>query len=163
MLKQFGSFMALALLALSPAQAQNTSEIARVQAGQSCSGCNLFQADLSYRDLPGIDVSRSRLRQADLSLAIMNQANFAHANLSIANLFGARFTGANFQGTNLQRVSAVGAYFGGANLAGADLTGANLSGAEMRTARGLSQNQLNLACGDHSTQLPAGLSIPDCN
>ena len=89
MLKQVLALLGLVLSFASPAFAQNASEIARVQAGQSCPGCNLFQADLSYRDLPGVDVSGARLRQADLSLATMNHANFSRANLSIANLFGA--------------------------------------------------------------------------
>ena len=59
----------LAVLTLgTAAHAQDASQIARVQSGQSCPGCNLFQADLSYLDLPGIDVSGSRLRQASLAL-----------------------------------------------------------------------------------------------
>lgn len=162
MLKQF--LCVIGLLAALPgsALAQNASEIARVQAGQSCPGCNLFQADLSYLDLPHIDVSGARLRQADLSLATMNHANFARANLSVSNLFGARFTGASFAYADLSRATAAGAYFGSADFTGARLDGANLSGAEMETARGLTQAQLNTACGDASTLLPPGLRIPPC-
>ncbi|WP_306016556.1 pentapeptide repeat-containing protein [Oceanicaulis sp. MMSF_3324] len=162
MLKQVSALLVLALMLGGPAFAQNASEIERVRAGQSCPGCNLFQADLSYLDLPDIDVSGARLRQADLSLATMNRANFTRTNLSIANLFGARFTSASFVHADLSRSTAVGAYFGSADMTGARLEGANLSGAEMATARGLTQSQLNLACGDESTQLPAGLTIPRC-
>lgn len=162
MLKHCLLALGLALGAFAPAGAQNASEIARVQAGQSCTGCNLFQADLAYRDLPGIDVSRSRLRQANLSLATMNRAHFDRADLSIANLFGARFTGASFRHADLSRVIAVGTYFGGADLSGARLDGAILSGAELETARGLTQAQLNTACGDRYTRLPHGLTIPPC-
>ena len=151
----------VALLA-APAYAQSPGEIARVQAGQSCPGCNLFQADLAYRNLPGVNVSGSRLRQADLSLATMNNANFETADLSVANLFGARFTSANFRNADLSRVTAVGAHFGGANLSGAQLDGANLSGAELHESHGLTQSQLNTACGDQSTRLPRGLTIPAC-
>jgi len=162
MMKQISVLLGLALSVASPAFAQNASEIARVQAGQSCPGCNLFQADLSYLDLPDVDVSGARLRQADLSLATMNRANFTGTNLSIANLFGARFTAASFAYADMSRVTAVGAYFGGADLTGARLDGANLSGAEMAATRGLTQSQLDRACGDESTQLPAGLSISPC-
>lgn len=156
--------LALALIVLSPvaAQAQDASQIARVQSGQSCTGCNLFQADLAYRDLPRIDVSGSRLRQANLSLATMNGARFNNANLSVANLFGARFTGASFRNADLTRAVMVGAYFGSADFTGAVLTGATLSGAEMATVRGLTQSQLNTACGDEATELPAGLRIAAC-
>lgn len=153
---------ALVLGLSSPAMAQNAGEIARVQGGSSCSGCNLFQADLAYRDLPNINVSRSRLRQADMSLVTMNGANFSGADLSVANLFGGRFTGASFANANLRDANLVGAYFGGANLSGADLAGAVLSGAEMAQAHGLTQSQLDTACGDPSTELPAGLRVPAC-
>lgn len=163
MMKQILLALTVSALSAVPALAQNASEIARVQAGQSCSGCNLFQADLAYRDLPGIDVSGARLRQANLSLATMNQASFDRANLTVANLFGARFTGASFRNADLSQAVAVGAHFGGANLSGARLTGTNLSGAELADAHGLTQAQLNTACGDHTTQLPAGLTIPACN
>ncbi|MHA0110809.1 pentapeptide repeat-containing protein, partial [Klebsiella pneumoniae] len=50
----------------------------------------------------------------------------------------------------------------GANLQGAKMDGANFAGAEMRRTRGLTQAQLNTACGDASTQLPAGLHIQAC-
>lgn len=152
-----------ALLATSGlAHAQDAGQIARVQAGQSCPGCNLFQAELAYLDLPDVDVSGARLRQANLALVTMNRANFNGANLSVANLFGGRFTGASFRNADLSRANLVGAHFGSADLTGANLAGATLSGAELAGARGLTQAQLSTACGDRATSLPAGLSLPDC-
>lgn len=162
MLKQIAGALALATTTAIPALAQSAEEIARVQDKLPCEGCNLFQADLSFRDLPGVNVANSRLRQADLSLATMNSADFHNSNLSIANMFGGRFTSANFQRANLEQAVMVGAYFGSADFTGATLTGANLSGADMKTARGLTQAQLDTACGDESTQLPAELSVPRC-
>jgi uncharacterized protein YjbI with pentapeptide repeats len=155
--------LAIFLSAPATASAQDAAQIARVQSGQSCSGCNLFQADLSYRDLPDLDLSGSRLRQASLALATMNRTRFDHADLSIANLFGGRFTSASFRNADLTRANLVGAYLGSADLTGANLAGATMSGAELRTARGLTQAQLNMACGDASTHLPPGLRIPPCN
>lgn len=145
-----------------PAAAQNAGEIARVQSGQDCPGCNLFQADLAYRDLEGLDLSGARLRQADLSLSTMNHASFARADLSVSNLFGARFTAASFRNADLSRANAVGAYFGSADFTGAVLDGTNLAGAEMETARGLTQAQLSAACGDGATRLPEGLTLRAC-
>ncbi|WP_421791431.1 pentapeptide repeat-containing protein [Hyphobacterium sp.] len=154
-------FALLASLTASAA-AQNSGSISRVQSGASCSGCNLFQADLSYRDMPRVNLSGSRLRQANLSLATMNGANFGGADLSTANLFGGRFTGASFVQSNLQNANLVGAYFGSADFSGANLSGAILSGAEMERVRGLTQRQLDAACGDSQTRLPYGLRIPVC-
>jgi uncharacterized protein YjbI with pentapeptide repeats len=154
----------LAMITISTgAFAQDSSQIARVQAGQSCSGCNLFQADLAYRDLPGIDVSGARLRQANLALSTLNRARMDNTDLSVANLFGARLTGASLRNANLSQAVLVGTYFGSANLSGATLAGANLSGAEMSNTRGLTQSQLNTACGDAATELPAGLHVPRCD
>lgn len=161
-MKRFLTSLALLSVLSAPALAQNAGEIARVQGGASCTGCNLFQADLAYLDLPNVNLSGSRLRQADLSLVTMNGANLSGTDLSVANLFGGRFTGVSFVNANLRDANLVGAYFGGANLSGADLAGAVLSGAEMAAARGLTQTQLNAACGDASTELPAGLRIPAC-
>lgn len=134
----------------------------RVRGGASCAGCDLFQINLAYQNLAGRDFSGSRIRQADLTVATADRADFHGANLSLANLFGARLTGADLRNANLEGASLVGAYLGGAQFDGAALDGANLSGAEMETARGLSQSQLNTACGDAKTRLPAGLSVRTC-
>lgn len=160
----------LAALALSvaavasapPAVAQNASQIARVRGGASCPGCNLFQADLSGLTLRGLNLSRARLRQADLSTVVMNRVSFAGGDLRDVNAYGGVFGGASFARANLTNASFVGAFLEGANFAGANLTGANFSGAEMDRVSGLSQGQLNRACGDGSTRLPRGLSIPGC-
>jgi uncharacterized protein YjbI with pentapeptide repeats len=72
------------------------------------------------------------------------------------------FTGASFARADLTNASFVGAYLQGANLSGAKLLGVNFSGAEMDRATGLKQGQLSQACGDDSTLLPRGLSIPRC-
>ena len=134
---------AAGLLALAaPASAQNAGQIANVRAGANCPRCNLFQADLSGKVLKGRNLAGARLRQADLSLAEMNRTSFAGGDLRDVNFYGGVFGGANFRG--------------------ATLAGANFSGAEMDRAVGLTQAQLNRACGDASTRLPRGLSVPAC-
>lgn len=152
-----------AILTTYAAIAQDEGAIARVQDGGSCPGCNLFQADLSYQDLPGLDLAGSRLRQANLSLSTMNQTDFSAADLSVSNAFGGRFSGASFAGADLTRSVFVGAYVGHADFAEADLTEANFSGADFAGARNLTQAQLSRACGDAATQLPDGLIIPLCD
>ncbi len=153
----------LVVLALAlPAQAQNAGQIARARNGASCPKCNLFQADFGGLELKGKNFSGARLRQADMSLAILNRSNFAGADLRDVEAYGALFSSANFAGANLTNASFVGTYLQGANFRGANLTGANFAGAEMDRAAGLSQAQLNAACGDSSTRLPGGLRIPPC-
>lgn len=155
--------LATALFAVAlPAFAQNPGQIAQVRGGASCAGCNLFQAALSGLEARGLNLSGSRLRQADLSLTVMNRTRFSNADLRDVEAYGGVFSSSNFAGANLTNASFVGAYLEGAAFSGATLTGVNFSGASLRRATGLSQARLNQACGDEATQLPGGLSIPHC-
>lgn len=143
-------------------QGERDAIAARVRAGAACARCDLFQIDLSYQDVSGRDFSASRIRQSNFSTAIADRATFHGANLSLANLFGLRAGHADLRDANLEGATLVGGYFGGARFDGALLDGANLSGAELATASGLTQAQLNTACGDATTTLPAGLTVPNC-
>ncbi len=152
---------ALGLAAL-PAFAQDAAEVSHAQDGANCPHCNLFQADLSNKNLPGRNFTDARLRQADLSVSVFDHGRFAGGDLRDVNGYGGRFTDADFAGANMTNATFVGAYLEGANLRGAILSGVNFSGAEMARAVGLNQAQLNVACGDATTRLPAGLRIPPC-
>ena len=125
--------MLLAVLALAaPAAAQNAGQVDRARSGASCPHCNLFQADFSNKRMTGRNFAGSRLRQADFSAAEMNHTVFAGADLRDVNAYGGLFSSSVF------------------------------SGAEMSHARGLTQHQLDAACGDEATTLPRGLRIPRC-
>ena len=153
---------ALVLGQAAPASAQNPVEVARAQAGASCPRCNLFQADLANRDLKGKSFAGARLRRSDMSASVMAHTSFAGADLRDLNAYGAVFTGTNFAGANLVNASFVGAYLQGANFRGAHLDGVNFAGAEMDRAVGLTQGQIQGACGDKSTTPPRGLLIRSC-
>ena len=163
MLRHFALIMFMVGFYTAPAPAQNAEQISTVKMGQSCAGCNLFQANLSYLEGEKMDLSKARLRQSSLALATYDEVNFANANLSVSNLFGARFNRSDFSGANLQNATAVGTYFGASKLAGAQLNGANFSGADLSLVKGLTQSQLNQACGDATTRLPKGQVIPPCS
>jgi uncharacterized protein YjbI with pentapeptide repeats len=145
-----------------PAFAQNAAQIEHARDGASCPHCNLFQADFSNLELKDRNFAGARLRQADMSTAVMNHTTLAGADLRDVNAYGAVFTGTSFAGANLTNASFVGTYLEGANFRGATLSGVNFSGAEMDRAVGLTQGQLNEACGDEATTLPRGLRIHSC-
>ena len=163
MLRHFALIMFMVGFYTAPTAAQNAEQISSVKVGESCTGCNLFQANLSYSEGEKMDLSESRLRQSSFALATYDDVSFARANLSVSNLFGARFNRSDFSGANLQNVTAVGTYFGSSKLAGAQLNGANFSGADLSLVKGLTQSQLNQACGDETTRLPKGQTIPRCS
>jgi uncharacterized protein YjbI with pentapeptide repeats len=152
----------LVATAASPVLAQNAGQIARVRGGASCAGCNLFQGSFSGLEANGLNLNGARLRQSDLSLALMNRTRFSNADLRDVEAYGGVFSSSSFAGANLTNASFVGAYLDGANFSGATLTGTNLSGATLLRATGLTQGRLNQACGDETTRLPRGLTIPRC-
>ncbi len=153
-----------ALVAAGPsALAQNAGQIEHARSGASCPHCNLFQADFSNLEMKDRDFAGARLRQADFSAAVMNHTSFAGGDLRDVNAYGAVLSGASFAGTNLTNATFVGAYLEGANFRGATLAGVNFSGAEMERAVGLTQGQLNEACGDGATTLPRGLRLRPCD
>ena len=156
------AILASVLAFATPALAQNAVQIARAKAGSSCPGCNLFQADFANVELKGKSFARARLRQADFGAAVMNYTSFVGADLRDLNAYAAGFLRADFARSDLTHASFVGAFLQGANFAGAKLTGTNFSGAEMDRARGLTQHQLDEACGDPSTKLPPGLRLQAC-
>ena len=151
------------LLVFTPARAQNPAQIAHAKAGANCPGCNLFQADFANAELRGRNFAHARLRQADLSTATATRTDFAGADLRDLNAYGAVFGGADFAGADLTNASFVGTYLEGARFRGARLGGVNFSGAEMERATGLTQAQLDAACGDAATVSPPGLHLHPCH
>lgn len=154
--------VALVAAAAGPALSQNAGQIAQVRRGASCPGCNLFQGDFSGLEARGLNLGRARLRQADLSLSVMNRTRFTNADLRDVEAYGGVFSSSDFSGADLTNASFVGAYLQGSSFAGATLSGVNFSGAQLVGATGLSQSRLNAACGDEATTLPPGLRIPHC-
>ena len=153
--------VAVATLA-TPVLAQNAGQIARVRGGASCPGCNLFQGDFGGVEARGLNLSGARLRQADLSLSVMNRTRFSNTDMRDVEAYGAVFSSSDFSRADLTNASLVGAYLEGASFSGANLTGTNFSGAQLARATGLTQAQLNRACGDEATTLPGSLRIPAC-
>jgi Uncharacterized low-complexity proteins len=123
--------------------------VASIKAGNhNCPHCDLKGADLSSQCVKGGDLTGADFSGAKLTLACMSKSNFR----------GARFAGADLSGANLSE----------SKLDNADFTGAVFSatqarGTDFSRAKGLTEAQLQGACGDKKTRLPAGLTIPMCD
>jgi uncharacterized protein YjbI with pentapeptide repeats len=115
------------------------------------SDANLFRAKLNSTDLGGADLPRARVWGADLSGAKLRFANLTDADLSDSDLSGADLSVANLSGANLRLV----------NLSGANLSGAKLSRADLSVLKGLTQRQLDEACGN--AKLAEGLTVKPCS
>jgi uncharacterized protein YjbI with pentapeptide repeats len=86
--------------------------------------------------------------------------------LAGANLKGADLGGANLRDADLSGAILEGVSFRGTQLEGAKLVGARLGGADLSQSIGLSQRQLDGACGNAAgtalTRLPPSLVLRPC-
>lgn len=137
-----------ASLPAAPARAADPAAVAKIHGGiVDCVGCNLAGADLT----------NTCVKQHDL-----HGADFDGANATLMCMSFANFTNASFRGTELS-----GANLAGAKMDGADLTGAKTSitsflGTDLTHVKGLTQKQMDVACGDANTKLPPGLKVHTC-
>ena len=140
--------MVMALIGPVAAQAADPAAVARIHGGiVDCVGCDLKGADLANTCVKSHDLHGADFTGADASLMCMSFANF---------------TGVSFRDADLS-----GANMAGAKMAGADMTGAKTSitsflGTDLRRVKGLTQAQLDVACGNAKTKLPPGLKIHTC-
>lgn len=148
-------------------------------------GADLTEAHLEHARLAGADLSgailnktsgnradfaKAVLRGADLTKAELLRTDFAGADLSNAvmqkaELGRAFLADAVLDGADLRRAEIARAVFKGASLVGSDFTGAytyltHFEATDLSQTKGLVQQQLDIACGDAETKLPAGLEPP---
>jgi uncharacterized protein YjbI with pentapeptide repeats len=127
----------------------DVAAVARIHGGiVDCVACELAGADLSNTCVKAHDLHGADFDGAKAVLMCMSYANFS----------GATFRGTDLSGANLAH----------ANLDGADMTGAvttitSFKGTDLTRAKGLTQAQLDAACGDAETKLPAGLAVHTCS
>jgi uncharacterized protein YjbI with pentapeptide repeats len=144
----FALFYALATTAHA-ANMADTKAVASIKAGHhDCFHCELAGADLTNTcvkggNLEGADFSGAKLVLMCMSYADFKGASFRHTDLAGANLAHAKLDGADFTGASLSITS--------------------FKGTDLRRAKGLTQKQLDAACGDAETKAPQGLSVKTCS
>jgi uncharacterized protein YjbI with pentapeptide repeats len=126
-------------------------------AGARMNGIKAYEMDLSGADMTGADLSGARMWFAIFVKANLTRANLGDAMLVVTDMRQAILAGANLSRANL----------GSADLRGVDLTGAYMFGTilyrtRLTDARGLTQEQLDAACGNETTRLPPGLVARPC-
>ena len=113
-------------------------------------------------DCPGCQLQGANLLNTCVKTKDLHGANFDGANATLMCMSFANFKGASFRGTNLDAAN-----LSSAKLDGADLTGASTHitlflGTDLTHVKGLTQAQLDVACGDAKTKAPAGLKVHVC-
>jgi len=180
------ALLGLVILA-SPAAAFDDDDLKLLNQNNSCYQCDLRDVVLSGKILHIVRLGDSDLVGARLDRVEAYEADFSGANLTNADLSSARMVFSIFVQTNLTRANLgdailtvtdmrqanlAGANLSRANLGSADLRGVDLTGAYLdrtilyRTkligAKGLTQEQLDTACGNETTILPPGLIVRPC-
>ena len=146
-------FFILALLAVSVSQAMSApaydeAAVARIRAGiVDCPGCNLQGADLQNTCVKAKNLAGANFDGANAVLMCMSFANFSNAT---------------FRGTDLSGANLAHADLDGADMTGAVMTITSLKGTDLTKAKGLTQKQLDAACGDADTRAPTGLTVHFC-
>jgi uncharacterized protein YjbI with pentapeptide repeats len=155
-------------------------------ANANLQSANLMKATLVRSSLSGAKAAKANFTRIEAYRSSFTNisgdgATFANAEMQRADLSGASLKGANFEKAelgraNFQKATLTDARFSLANLSRADLTGASLGGKvqfdrafmyrtrieglDLSSSEGLQQSQVDLACGDTTTKLPAGLTAP---
>lgn len=141
----------VALLAAVPAiaaPAYDAAAVARIHGGiVDCPGCNLAGADLTNTCVKAKNLTGANFDGATAVLMCMSYANFSNATFRKTDLSGANMAHADLDG---------------ADLTGAILTITSLKGTDLTKAKGLTQGQLDAACGDAETRVPVGLKVHLC-
>ncbi len=109
--------------------------------GSSFAGAELQRSDFSGARLTGVDFEKAELGRANFDKAVITGTRFPLANLARADLSGAMFEGPIEFGRAFMFLT-------------------RIEGLDLSAATGLEQGQIDIACGNEHTKLPAGLSKP---
>lgn len=118
--------------------------------------------DLSCTDLRGAELPRAHLERVKLEWAHLEEANLEEAHLEGSVLFGTHLEGANLKRAYINHGEEPidSAAFWGVHLDNSKLYQTHIEGADLSLTTGLTQAQVDVARGDESTRLPAGLMRP---
>lgn len=135
-------------------------------AGAAAKGVRFARVEAYRTDFSGIEAEAASFESAELQRSNFKEARLANVNFTKADLGRSQFDGAEIGGSR----------FALANLARADFRGTTFSapvdfdrafffltrieGVDLAASTGLAQWQLDMACGDDKTVLPAGLKKP---
>lgn len=120
-----------------------------------------YRSNLSGISAKGADFRGAELQRSSFANAVLLGANFAKAELGRADFSGATLGDNGFAFANLARAAFKTAKIEGAmDFSGAYMFLTRIEGVDLTAAKGLTQPQIDLACGDTATKLPSGLNPP---
>lgn len=120
-----------------------------------------YRTDFSQLDALGAIFSGAELQRSIFTQAKLGDADFTKADLGRSQFDGADVSGSRFSLANLARADFRGAVFARpVDFDRAFFFLARIEGVDLSAATGLTQWQVDMACGDAQTMLPSGLNKP---
>jgi uncharacterized protein YjbI with pentapeptide repeats len=126
--------------------------------GGVCEDC-----DLSGRILAGAKMSNSNFSGSNFSHAVLARADATGSDFEEARCPRAVFENAMLAHSDARRAVFRHADFTRANVTHMNFEDADIGGADLRNAEGLTQAQLDAACGDRLTRVPRGMRVRSCD
>jgi uncharacterized protein YjbI with pentapeptide repeats len=114
--------------------------------------------DCPHCELAGADLTNTCVKHGNLEGADFDGASAVLMCMSYADFRGATFRKTDLSGANLAHAD-----LDGADLSGAVMSITSLKGTDLTRAKGLTQHQLDEACGDGETKVPAGMKVKICS
>ena len=114
--------------------------------------------DCPHCVLVGADLTNQCVKHGNLEGADFDRARLVLMCMSFADFRGASFRAADLSGANLAH-----ALLAGADLTGAEMAITSVKGTDLTHVKGLTQAQLNDACGDAETKVPSGFKVKVCS
>ena len=120
-----------------------------------------YRARFDEAEFRGTYLAKSELARATFVAALIDRVDWSRAELGRADFSRARLSDVNFEFSNLAR-----AHFSEAKLSAVDFKGAwtfltRFEDVDLGRVVNLTQDQLDIACGNDKTRLPAGLARPE--
>jgi uncharacterized protein YjbI with pentapeptide repeats len=116
-----------------------------------------------HHDCPACDLSGANLDNTCVKGGNLVGADFSNVHAVLMCMSYANFTNVSFRGADLSGANLAHAILDGADFSGATLSITSFKGTDLRKAKGLTQAQLDTACGDADTKAPDGMKVPICS
>jgi uncharacterized protein YjbI with pentapeptide repeats len=160
------SFTDLSNANLQSADLEKATLIRTLLAGSKADGAKFdrieaYRSEMSRMSAVDATFVSAEMQRVSLRGANLAGADFTKAELGRVNFEKAILTGVKFTLANMSRVSLNNARVdGGVDFDEAFMFRTRIEGVDLSTAKGLKQDQVDLACGDSKTRLPLGLTAP---
>ena len=120
-----------------------------------------YRTNFSGIDAEGATFASGELQRSNFANARLVNVNFTKAELGRADFSGADIGGSNFAMSNLARADFSKARFNAPlDFDRSFLFLTRLEGLDLSAAKGLTQWQVDMACGDANTKLPPDIKVP---